>query len=249
MKNFWRIQNIKWFHAPPKKCTCEFCLFFIAGPLPLVSVSQKETCSLRVDRTHLQLFTLRRLCCAVSLCLWASLHKCNSCLLSNFALTRRMERCLCKRNVTAGPGVYVLRFLWRNDKFYDVKTNVKSWHLKVRSHDLCMCNALAYVRRPGQPVNMSMHINFPFHLPSSFLQHLVSKTNSGRQTQSMLVTTRPAQMVAEQAKQHQMNIKRCVQSHCVTTLSLGIFISWRPEVVKDVLGVCCDVYAVQKYIK
>lgn len=138
--------------------------------------------SLRVDRTQLQLFTLRSLCCAVSLSLRVILQKCNSCLVSNFALTRQMERCLCKRNVTAGLGLYVLRFLWRNDNFYDVKTNVRSWHLKVRSHDLCMCYALAYVHRPGQPVNLSMHINFPFRLPSSFLQDLVSKTNSGRQT-------------------------------------------------------------------
>lgn len=180
-------------------------------------------CSLRVDRTHLQLFTLRSLCCAVSLSLWVILQKCNSCLLSNFALTRQMERCVCKRNVTAGLGLYVLRFLWRNDNFYDVKTNVKSWHLKVSSHDLCMYYALAYVHRPGQPVNMSMHINFPFRLPSSFLQHLVSKTNGGRQTQSMLMTTRPAQMIAEQVKQDQMNIKRCVQPLAILC---HYFVTW-----------------------
>lgn len=62
----------------------------------------------------------------------------------------------------------------------------------------------------------------------------------------MLVTTRPAEMVVEHAKQRQMN-KRCVQSLAIL-LSLGIFVSLRLEVVEDVLGPVL-LGCVQKYIK
>lgn len=133
----------------------------------------------RVDCTHLQVFTLWCVHCAVSLSLWAVLQKCNSCLLNMLCFDGTPpagavyeERPWRPRRASSKISLKDRQISWREDQLV-------SWHLRVGvTWPLHVLRAS--LRSPSRPA--SKHVNAcKFPLPPSFeLTSSCSRTLSAK---------------------------------------------------------------------